>query len=344
VKSEAGTVRLRRLGEGPGRAGIVDLARYFGLIAILLTIEPMFAGQYQIRLANLVLVQGIAALAANVILGFAGLVSIALAATMALGGYTSALLMMKLGWSFPLAFLGACVLSATVSGLVGLLGTRIKTNYFLLVTLALSQVVTLVIVNEAWLTGGPTGLLGVPPAAILGFVADTDRRFYVLVVPIFVVALYVAQRLRQSKAGRAMFALRLNEPAARMSGIDVNRYRVAAMMFAGAYLGASGSLFAHLLRFLGPESFTLSLSLLLTLIVVIGGIGSNFGAAISVAVVTVITQSLQDTSGSTWVLYYGIVIMALLVFAPRGLLGLAANVSAMARGMQARMGRHVDTT
>jgi len=161
-------------------------------------------------------------------------------------------------------------------------------------------------------------------------------------VPVFVLALYMAQRLRQSKAGRAMFALRLNEPAAQMSGIDVTRYRVFAMTFAGVYLGASGSLFAHLLRFLGPESFSLSLSLYLTLIVVVGGIGSNVGAAASVALVTALTQSLQSL-GSWWVVIYGLVIMALLVVAPTGLAGVAASLARKAprfvSGMRARVDR-----
>ncbi len=292
---------------------------------MLLLIEPVFGAHYQIRLANLVLIQGIAALATNVTIGYAGLISVALAATMGLGAYTSALLVMKAGVPFPIAFVAACVVSSVFSGLMGFLGTRVKTSYFMLVTLALAGAIALVIVNEAWLTGGPTGLLGIPEASIGSFVADTDQAYYVLVVPIFVVCLYLAQRLRVSKAGTAMVALRINESVARASGVDASRYRIVAMVYAGCYLGAAGSLYAHLVRFLGPESFTLDLSLLLILAVVIGGIGSNVGAVVSVALITVVTQTLQ-TAGTWWVLLYGLTIMIALLVAPRGLAGVPSMV------------------
>jgi branched-chain amino acid transport system permease protein len=298
--------------------GLASIARYTLLIVVLWSLLPLFPAQYQTRLANLVLVQAIAALGVNIILGYAGLISIAHAATMAIGAYASALLMMRLEWPFAAAFVGACVLGALVSAVVGILGTRIQTNYFLLVTLALAGSVRLIIVNESGLTGGPTGLFGVPPAELFGWVAESDSAFYMLVVPIAALALYLAQRLRVSRTGRAMIALRLNEPAALMSGIDVKRYRIAAMALGGAYLGASGSLFAHLVRFLGPESFSLSLALLLTLMVVVGGIGSNAGTVLSVAVLVVVTAQIQDV-GNAWVFYYGVLIMAMLVVAPRGL-------------------------
>ncbi len=299
-------------------------ARSAALILALWAAQPLFAAAYQQRLANLVLVQVIAALGVNVILGYAGLVSIAHGATMAIGGYASALLMMRLGWPFPMAFTAAVGLSGVISGLFGALGTRIKTNYFLLVTLAMAEMVTLVIVNENGVTGGPTGLFNVPPAAIGGLVADSDAKFYLLAVPFTVIGFYIVQRLRASKTGRAMFALRLNEAAASTSGVNVNTHRVAAMALGGAYLGAAGSLFAHLLRFLGPESFTLSLALLLTLMVVMGGIGSNWGVVVSVTVLTVATAQLQDV-GNAWVLFYGLLIMAILVVAPRGVLSIASS-------------------
>lgn len=327
MRSDA--VRLPDAGEL--RSSAVDLSRYVGLLILLVAIQPLFQAQYQARLVNLVLVQGIAAIGVNIIIGYAGLVSIAHAATMAIGAYASALLMMKLGLPFPVGLAAAALLAAVISGAVGVLGTRIRTNYFLLVTIALSNVVQLVIINEVWLTGGPSGLFNVPAAAIGGFVADTDATFYLLLAPTFVVALYLAERLRGSRTGRGMVAVRIREPAARASGIDARRYRILAMVIGGAYLGVAGSLFGHLIRFLGPESFGVSQSLLLTLAVVVGGIGSNIGAVISISAITFVTQSLQSV-GSLWVLLYGLLIIVILVVAPRGLAGLASAGAARLRG------------
>lgn len=305
-----------------GREAAYYLASYPGLLAVLLLIEPIFSSQYLIRLANTILIQAIAALGVNVVLGFAGLVSIAHAALMAFGAYTSALLMLKLGLPFPIAFLAACLGCGLISALVGILGNRVETNYLLVITLGIHVAIMLVIVNENWLTGGASGLFNVPKVTIGSWRLGNDRSYYWLTVPLFVIALYFAQRLRASKAGRAMIAARLHGPAARMSGVNVNRYRIWAMVFAGIYFGASGSLFGHLIGFLGPEDFNLTLTLLLTLTVVVGGLGSNIATCVSLVLLTTISEVFQQAA-SYWLLLYGILIMVVMVVAPRGMAGIA---------------------
>ncbi|HWA44153.1 MAG TPA: branched-chain amino acid ABC transporter permease [Hypericibacter adhaerens] len=306
-------------------ASTFSLARYPLLLAALLLIEPVFSSQYLIRIVNTMLIQAVAALGVNVVLGFAGLVSIAHAALMALGAYTSALLMLKLGMPFPIAFVTACLFCGIVSGFVGLLGNRVETNYLLVITLGIHVAIFLVIVNENWLTGGASGLFNVPKVEIGPWRLANDRSYYWLTAPVFVAALYFAERLRHSKPGRAMIAARLHAPAARMSGINVNRYRVWAMVFAGVYFGASGSLFAHLIGFLGPEDFSLSLTLLLTLTVVVGGLGSNVAACVSLVILTAIAEAFQQAA-SSWLLFYGILIMVVMVVAPRGMAGVAESI------------------
>jgi len=255
------------------------------------------------------------------------LVSMAHAATMAIGAYTSVILMQRYHASFVVAFVSASIVAGVISALVGLLGTRVKPNYFLVITTGIHYTVILVLINEAWLTGGGIGLFDVPSAGLGPLVLDTDQKYYLLLVPLVVLALYCADRLRSSRAGRAMVALRQNEVAASISSVNVPLYRVAAMAFAGVYLGAAGSLFAHLVGFLGTDSFGLSLTLQLTLVVVVGGIGSNFGAIASVAALTVATEQFKDV-GDTWILWYGVLIMVLMVVAPRGIAGVIGNLLA----------------
>jgi branched-chain amino acid transport system permease protein len=324
-----------RLSERNFWASLGSLGAYVALLAALLAIEPLFTTPYLIRLANTILIQGISALAVNVVLGFAGLVSIAHAAFMAIGAYLSALLMIKAGVPFVVAFLAACLVCGFISGIVGYLGTRVETNYLMVITLGINEAVFLVIINQNSLTGGASGLANVPAATIGPWVLDSDYRYYGLVVPIFVAALYFAQRLRASKAGRAMVAARQHQPAARMSGVDVTRHRVWAMVFAGVYLGAAGSLFAHMVRFLGPEDFTISNSLLLTLIAVVGGLGSNIGACLSALALTVVNEEVREIATS-WVFYYGILIMVIMVVAPRGLAGIGNAIVKRVRRHRAR--------
>lgn len=327
----------------PSLLGPLRVLRYLALAAALFLLLPVLTHQYELRLANFILIQAIAAIGVNIILGYAGLISVAHAATMAIGAYASVLVMTRLGLPFVPAFFVATLLGGVVSALVGVLGTRVRPNYFLLITVGIHQVTFLVLINEAWLTGGPTGIFGVPDAAIGPLRFGTDREFYGLAVVSFVLGLFLAERLRHSRDGRAMFALRLHESAAAISGVPVARYRVLAMLIAGMYLGAAGSLFAHLVGFLGTESFGLPLALQLTLIVVVGGIGSNVGAALSAAALMLVTEQFRDV-GRLWVLFYGLLIMILMVVAPRGLAGFALFARESLRRWTDRIVKRADST
>lgn len=301
------------------------LLRYPLLLIAILAAQSLLGRTYEVRIANLVFILAIAAVGVNVSLGFAGLISMAHAALMAIGAYASVILMVELGLPFPVAFLVSSLLAGTVSGLVGALGTRVRPLYFLLITAGLHQVVLLVIVNESWLTGGAVGYFDVPVPSVGPWDFASDRSVYSLLAIACLASLYFADRLRESKQGRAMVALRLHESAARVSSVNVDGYRIAAMVFSGIYLGAAGSLFAHLIGFLGPESFTLTLMLQLLLMVVVGGIGSNVGAIVGAVALTLTTEQLRGTGGA-WVLYYGLAIMAIMVVAPKGLAGLIDTV------------------
>ena len=302
------------------------LVRYLILAVLLAALEPFLGTPYLIRIANWVLILSVAAMGANVVNGYAGLVSIAHAAFIAIGAYVSALAVMKLGVPFVAAATLACLICGILSGAVGWLGNRVEPVYFLVVTLGIHVSVLLVIVNESWLTGGANGLSAIPPATIGPLVLSTDWAWYPVIVVSFTVALYLVQCLRESRPGRAMAAGRLNLPAATASGIDVNRNRISAMVVGGIYFGVAGSMFAYVVRFLGPENFSMSLTLMLLLIVVVGGLGSNIGTCFSVLLVVGLTEVFRGAA-TTWVLFYGIFIMVIMIVAPRGLADIWARVT-----------------
>lgn len=314
-----------------------DVGPYVLLYLALAVGGLLLAHQHEARLANLILIFAIAAVGVNVGLGYAGLVSMGHAALMAIGGYTSAILMGKLGFAFPVAFGTAIALAAMVSACLGLLATRVRPLYLLVITAGFHQVTLLVIINEGWLTGGAVGFFGVAAPDIGPWTFTNDRSAYGFIGLVFVLSLYLADRLGRSRAGRAMIAARVSEVVARASAVDVGRYHIWAMMFSGALLGASGSLFAHLAGFLGVESFSLALTLQLILAVVIGGIGSNWGAAAGTACLTVLTEELRSyTIG--WVLIYGMLIMILVIVMPKGLAGLVDAGVGIVRRFLARRG------
>ena len=278
--------------------------------------------RYHTFLVDLILIYMIAILGVNVIMGYAGLVAISHAAVMAIGAYTSALFMVELGFPFVAAFALAMVVGAVTGAALGYLGSRVGGYLFLLVTFGFHQAVFLVNVNfMSGLTGGALGLDKIPPASIFGQSFKTDADYFFVIMPVFVIALFLAQKLRESRLGRAMQAVRQSEPAAAASGVNVRLYKILAMSIGSVYLAAAGALFAHLLRFLGPESFNLDLGLRLWLIVVLGGLGSMVGVAVAAGGVFYLLEQLKPL-GEWWILIFGMTIMGIVVIAPGGIAGL----------------------
>jgi branched-chain amino acid transport system permease protein len=308
---------------------------YLVLVAALLSGQLLLTGNSEFYIANLIMIQAIAALGVNVTIGYAGLLSIAHAAIMAIGAYVAVLTAIHFGVPFPVALLLGVLACCFVSALVGLIGMRVAPTYFLLVTAAFAFLVYLVITNESGLTGGAQGIYDLPEAKLGSYALDTDTAWYPFLACSVVVGLFLADRLRASRAGHAMFALRQNATVARISGVPVERYRLLAMTFGGAFLGFAGGCSAYLTGFLGRESFPFSLTLQLIVIVVIGGIGSNVGTLVAAAGVVLAAQQFQEV-GDQWVFWYGLLIVVMLIVAPRGLAGVATDLRRLVRRWSGR--------
>jgi branched-chain amino acid transport system permease protein len=297
------------------------------LLFLACSLIPAFGpSNYQLQVANLVLIYVVVAIGQNIVLGYSGQISIAQSALSAIGAYTSALLMMKLELPF-LPAAGAAVLLAMLCGaLLGILTMRVRTHYLLLVTIGFHIVVLLTIVNLNDLTGGPMGLYPIPPIELAGLSIRSQADYYRLYLPIAVLLFYVAERIRISRLGLAMLALKNNEIGARAAGIDPTYSRVLAMALAGLYAGVGGVMFAFLIQFLGPESFNLHSALLYLLMVVVGGMGNNWGLICSALGLTLLSENLK-VFAEYWVLAYGLIIMVVIAVAPGGLAEVAVRLT-----------------
>jgi len=299
---------MRSAGYGAAAAGLA-------LAAIL----PFFLKPYGIYLLSLWAVTTIAALGLNLTLGYAGQVSLAQGAFVGIGAYATALLT-RGGVPFPAAFAVSGALAFAIGWCLGYPALRVQHHYLAFVTLAFSTLVFLVLRNEEWLTGGIYGINGIPRPTLFGWSAAGALAFYFLAFVMLLILALIEWWMLRSPWGRAFVALRENPMRALSLGVDTRRYTLMAFAIGSAFGGLSGALYAPLVQYIDPNSFTLGLSLNLLLMVIVGGAGIFLGPFVGAAVAVLLPEWLRFTEGY-YLMIYAILVMALMAYCPTGILG-----------------------
>jgi branched-chain amino acid transport system permease protein len=262
----------------------------------------------------------ILALSLNLLLGYTGQLSLGHAAFFGIGAYTSALITLRWEWPFWPALAGAAVSSGLAGWAIGRLALRVRGAYFVLVTISFAGVISLVSVNWMDLTNGPLGLPGVPAPELGPWSLRTKTAYYYLVLAAAALAYLVCARVVRSRVGRALVALRENEPLAESVGIDGTRYLVLATVLSAGMAGVAGSLYAHYTRFVSPEVFLFSYTVTMVIMVVAGGKGTLAGPVVGAVLFTVLPEALREAMAWQWqLLAYGVLLILLVFFLPRGI-------------------------
>jgi branched-chain amino acid transport system permease protein len=259
-----------------------------------------------------------------------GKLSIAHAAFMGIGGYTSALTIMRLGFPFLVALPVSGLMAATVALLVGRLLLRLKGVYFVLVTFAFGEVVRLFFVNLVEPFGGATGIINIPPPKITivpGYTVAilSKSSYYYLVLLVMLMTVFLIRRLSQSSIGKAMDCTRETEHLAEFTGIDTFQCKMIAFGVGGFFAGLAGSLFAHYYRYISPESFTFWESVNLIVINVVGGMGGIAGPILGSIFLVPLPEFLRGFVEYQRVLY-GLILVLTLWFMPTGMLGVLNQI------------------
>jgi branched-chain amino acid transport system permease protein len=296
------------------RAGGVTLA------LAALTLPLWLQSAYHLHVAIMAAIFGVLALSLNLLLGYTGQLSLGHAGFFGIGAYTSALLTLKLDWSFWPALAVAIGLTAAAGWLIGRLSLKLRGAYFVLVTISFAGVVSLVSVNWIELTNGPLGLPGVPAPELLGWSLRAKTAYYYLVLVALALSYLVCARLVRSRIGRAMVALRENEPLAESIGVEVTHYLVLAAVISAAMAGLGGSLYAHYTRFVSPEVFLFTYTVTMVIMVVAGGKGTLAGPIVGAVLFTALPETLRAVTSWQWqMLAYGVLLVLLVFFLPRGI-------------------------
>ncbi|MES5488378.1 branched-chain amino acid ABC transporter ATP-binding protein/permease [Bradyrhizobium sp. INPA03-11B] len=284
------------------------------------------ADSYAVFLIATISLTAIACIGLNVLLGLAGQISLGHIGFMAIGAYTTVLLMEKAGWPYLAATAGAIVLVSIVGGLLALPALRVRGPYLAMVTIAFGFIVEHVTIEWRDLTGGGNGLMLSAPPSVFGY-ALSERSLAIAGIVLVFAGLFLFERLKRSGWGYAMRAARDTEVATRSLGIDLVHVRAVAFVISAAAMALAGALFAPLQGYISPSSFPFLQSVLLLFGVMVGGAGSVLGPVIGAALVVLLPEALSDLAEYR-LLAFGVLLFVVLRAAPSGIVGLAEQLAA----------------
>ncbi len=294
------------------------------IIALILPWIPIESAGYITRVATLTILYMVLAMGLNIIVGFAGLLDLGYVGFYGIGAYVAGLLSVHYGLPFYI-LLPLALIAGAISGVV--LGTptlRLTGDYFAIVTFGFAELVILIVRNEIWLTRGPMGIAGIPPITILGYTFTKGYEYYYLMLFIFSIIFLIIKRLEHSKIGRAWFAIREDEIAARCCGVNVVRYKVLAFAISASIGAVGGCFFAKWFSFIHPDMFKFWESILILCLIVFGGMGNVYGVLLGALVLIPITEVLRNVLPQQFVearyLIFGVLLVIMMRFRPNGLI------------------------
>lgn len=326
----------------PSKSEQPNLYRVGSLIMLLLLIAlPFVASRSVVDLATLTLIYVMLGLGLNVQVGLAGLLDLGYVGFYAVGAYGYALLNQYFGLGFWEALPLAGLLAAGFGFLLGFPVLRLRGDYLAIVTLGFGEVIRILLNNLNTITGGPNGISGIPKPTLFGlefarkaeeggqtfhqffgikYVADHKVIFlYLMAVVLVLLTLFVINRLLRMPLGRAWEALREDEIACRSLGLNPTVIKLSAFAIGAAFAGFAGSFFAARQGFISPESFTFIESAIILAIVVLGGMGSQFGIVLAAIVMTVLPEVAREFNEYRMVMF-GLLMVLMMLWRPQGLL------------------------
>ncbi len=305
---------------------IIKLGLWVGITVLLLTVPWMITERYYSYIIALSGIWTILVLSLNIILGYTGQVSICHGSFFGIGAYTSTLLVMKLGWSYWFALPVAAIMSAFVGFLIGIPALRSKGSYFAICTMGFGIIVTIILENWISLTGGSSGIYGIPPPDSIvlfsqkeiSFHSPASQYYLILVTTCFL--LFFTRRLIDSRTGRAFLAIRRDEVLAESIGVDPMRFKLLAFTIGAFFAGVAGSFYSWLVGVITPAVSSLYVSFEAIVFLVVGGAGTLIGPILGTLLLNVVPEFLQMIPEYRMVIY-GVLLFLAIVFMPNGLMG-----------------------
>jgi branched-chain amino acid transport system permease protein len=293
---------------------------YLGLglvIAVLLVLPFILPNSYYMDLAIRMAINAIIVIGLNLLIGFAGQISLGHAGFLGIGAYASAVLPTHFGFHPLLAMAAGAAATAVIAGVVAKPIFKLKGNYLAMATLGLGIIINIALRNEAQWTGGPDGM-AVPAFALFGLELSSDKQWYWVVAVLLVISVWASLNIIDSPFGRALRALHGSEVASQVVGVNIVRYKVSIFVLSAVFASLMGSITAHYIGFVTPNFADFFHSIELVTMVVVGGMASVFGSIVGAVLLTALPQALATFEGWETVVF-GSVLMLCMIFLPKGL-------------------------
>jgi len=294
-----------------------------GILAALCIAAPFLLTGFWVRLITFTFMFAVLASALNIIAGFTGYAAFGNMVFFGLGAYTTAVLMTRLGFSFPPALACSAAVAVAVAIILGMLLLRLKGHYFALGTLGAAEAVKYIVENMTRITGGGQGIT-VPP--LRGNPAVINTFFYFMMFGLLIIIIIVVWRLSKNRLGYAFKAIRANEEAAGVMGIDTTRYKITAWALSALFTGITGSVYAYWFTYIdAPTVFDVMWVVKMFVILLIGGAGTIWGPVIGAFILETISELVWSRFINLHLGILGLIIILVVLFMPRGIISLVSQ-------------------
>jgi len=287
--------------------------------AVLAVLPPLLTNDYYLNVLIFIGIHAIIAIGLDLLLGYTGQISLGHAAFFGLGAYITGVLSAKASWPPIAGLVVALVGVGILAYIIGIPTLKLHGHYLAMATLGFGIIVQIFFKELGFLTGGPSGLVGIQDMTIFGYEFDSDLKYYYLVSVSLLLTLLLSINVVQSRVGRALKAIHGSEVASSVLGINVSRYKVGIFVLSALYAALAGWLYSHYMTFVSPSSFGFMFSIKLVTMVVIGSLGSIWGAIFGAALLTSMPEFLHVFANYETTVF-GFILVTVMVFMPRGLL------------------------
>jgi branched-chain amino acid transport system permease protein len=283
------------------------------------------------HLVNMVGIYMLLSLGLNLAMGYCGQFNLALAAFWGVGAYVSTLLSVDWGVNFWVALPISGLVAAFLAGLVGLPSLKVRSHYLAIVTIGLGEIINLVLVNEREITRGAIGISHVPAPRIFGFELTDSYSYFYLILAMVVLGYLWARHIVKGRLGRNFVAIRDDYVAARAMGVNIAYYQILAFAISGFYAGITGSLYAHMVNYVSPDTFAFHSMMFVLTMTLVGGMGNLLGS-VAGSLMVIAHEYLREFQDFQLVLY-GLMVVLIVLFFPGGVVGLASRIRSWRRSM-----------
>lgn len=297
----------------------MDAGLLLGLLAVLVVL-PFTASGYVLYLVNLLMVFVVLALGMHLVIGETGQFALSHAAFFGIGIYTAGIINNHWSPPFVVSIAAAAVVAGIVGYFIGLLALRVRDIYLALCTFAFGEAMQWVFLSWDSVTNGSNGLR-MKPASILGFQLVSDLNAYPFVVAIAAIMLWATVKISRSRLGHAFRATRESDVAAIAMGVNTKAIKVSAFVLSAIFAGVAGGMYTLFVSFIHPESLGFQTTILILIMVVVGGMGSVRGAIVGAIIFGLLSELMRQVPSYQEIIY-GLVLMGFMMFLPKGLASL----------------------